>query len=362
MKTLVFSLFISFAWFQGFAQSVQISEVQQTADAGNQFELADASFTLERGAPSFVAGGSYSADINVASGLSIAALGTGNIQLYGTNGTVLQSRDYDFQPDDSSIEVYAKPDGGFVLRENIANFLFFDSFGEISNSISNSSQSTEGEAISELAADPMFETIVLYNPVIVRDGVEGSRASVVKPNGITQNIFNSQDRAIRFVEVSEDGQFIGVVTYLSGTDDIITLLDRNGNELNSFSLNQDISDFRVSKDGRYLTLRSDSRVAVFSVTSGERMGSTSIRSGSIYFADYVPEEATIIALSAERSGDFLNDVQFHAINLEERSLERKEYGLALGISDAVPLRLNRSNAGNYVLTGLSTTLALNVSW
>lgn len=68
---------------------------------------------------------------------------TGMIVSEGNN-TILEA-EYNFPAEpDPSLKAYAMPNGSVVVRENIANFLFYDSFGNIRKSISNSSQS-EGE-------------------------------------------------------------------------------------------------------------------------------------------------------------------------------------------------------------------------
>ncbi len=257
------------------------------------------------------------------------------------------------------MKVYVKPNGGFILRENIANFLFYNSTGNIQQSISNSSQSPEGESVSELAADPAFKTVVLYNPKIVRNGVEGSRARVVKKNWTTRDVFYSSERAIRLAKVSENGQYIAVASFKSGTDDEVKITDRFGNELGSFSFNQNVVDIIISDDGEYVTIRSNSRVGVYSLLNGEREGSTSFRS-TLHYAEFVPEDETIVAITADEAGSVLSNIEMHAINISERSIERQEYNEELGITKSLPLDLERNGRLSYTLTGLSKSLTLNI--
>lgn len=355
--------FIVFALVTGtaFSQSLRISESSATrSNSANQFTVAGHQININNNAPVF-SSGAVSVDLNDLTALS-GILNSSGISLYeGAGKELYGSTSFKPQPDDNSVKVYVKPNGGFVVRENIANFLFFDEWGEIVQSVSNSSQSTEGESVSELAADPAFKTVVLYNPKIVRDQIEGSRARIVKSNWTTSDIFYSGDRPIRFVKVSEDGQFIAVVSYKEGEDDMIDVMDRFGNELETISFNQAVADVRFSEDGEFITVRSNSRVGIYSVLDGEREGSTSFRS-TLHFAEYVPQDNTIIALTGDESGSVLSGIEFHAINIEARAIERQDYNSNLGISELLSLNLKRTGSNSYSLTGLSKALNLSVSF
>ncbi|MEQ8524612.1 hypothetical protein [Gracilimonas sp.] len=355
--------FIVFALVTGtaFSQSLRISESSSTqGNNTNQFTVAGHQIDLNNSSLSF-SSGAVSSDLNDITALSSALNNSGVTVFEGAGEELYSSSSYKLQSDDNSVKVYVKPNGGFIVRENIANFLFFDESGKIEQSVSNSSQSTEGESVSELAADPAFKTVVLYNPKIVRDQIEGSRARIVKPNWTTSDIFYSGDRPIRFVKVSENGQFIAVVSYKDGEDDMIDVMDRFGNELETISFNQTIADVRFSEDGEFLTVRSNSRVGVYSVLDGEREGSTSFRS-MLHFAEYVPQDNTIIALTGDESGSVLSGIEFHAINIEARAIERQDYNSSLGISELLSLSLKRTGSNSYSLTGLSKALNLSVSF
>jgi hypothetical protein len=338
---------------------LQVSE--STASRNNstsQFMVAGHKVAINNNSLGFASG--ISNDINRLTSLS-GALNASGVSLYEGSGTPLFTGSYNVQGGDNSVKVYVKPNGGFVVRENIANFLFYDAAGKVKQSISNSSQSTEGESISELAADPAYKTVVLYNPKIVMDGKEGSSAKVLKRNGSTPNIFYSSDRAISLVKVSKDGQFIAIVSVQDGTDGQVDVTDRFGNKLGAFSFNQNIADVKFSTDGEYITIRSASRVGVYSLLSGEREGSTSFRS-DLHFAQFVPEDNVIVALTADESGSVLTDIELHTINIEARAIERQEYSGSLGKTDLLSIELERTGANRYTLTGLSKALNLSVSF
>lgn len=360
MKKITVTFIITLVSSIGYAQSLSISNAGNTAaNATSEFNIAGHTLTINGAFPSYAAS-DVSADVN-----TITAVGTSihsnGVSVFAGNGSAMYNPSYKLLKDDESARIYAMANGGFIIRENIANFLFYDATGSIRQSISNSSQSTEGESVSELASDPLFKTVVLYNPKIVRNGVEGSRARIVEKNWTTSDIFYSNDRAIRSVKVSADGQYVAIISYRSGTDDEVEITDRFGNDISRVSFSQDVQDVRFSKDGEFVTILSGSRVGVYSLLDGEREGSTSFRS-RLYFAEYIPQDDAIVALTANEQNGVLTEVEVHAINLDARKIERQEYGSTLGISALLPVQLMRTGSDRYILTGLSKTLEIRVSY
>lgn len=344
----------------GVAQTLTMSESPATSDNNrNQYTVSGHSVTINNNDLAFAADPA-SSSINTLTALS-ATLQSTSANIYAGNGDELFSTSFDLESDDTSAKIYAKLNGAFIIRENIANFLFYNSMGDVKQSISNSSQSPEGEAISELAADPTFKTVVLYNPKIIREGAEGSRARVVSHNLTATDIYNSTNRAIRTVKVSDNGQFVAIVTYRSGTDDLVVITDRFGNDLAEINFDQDVEDVVLSEDGSYVTIRSNGRMGVYSVRDGERNGSASFRSRLLY-AEYVQEDQTVIALTGSQSGSSLTDVEVHAINVEARAIQRQSYNGRLSMTDLIPIELSRKGRFSYLLSGLNKTLELNVSF
>jgi len=361
MKILTSSLLLFFMLIGSLqAQSIVIQEISNTEDnsadqylvAGNEIEIrnGDLVFTSQ----------AVSNAINEVTGLS-SSIGIEGVNIYEGPGNLLFNTAYNFTSSDNSLKIYSMMNGGFVVRENIANFLFFNADGDVVQTISNSSQSREGESISELATDPAFKTVVLFNPKIVRNGVDGSRARVVSLDGSTQIVFSSTDREIRNVKISEDGQFISIISFASGTDDRLTITDRYGNELSDITFDQTIMDDNLSEDGEFVALRSNSRVAVFSTITEERIGGTSF-SSTLHFAEYISEDETVFAVTGSKAAQKLTDVQFHAINIAKRKIQRQDYNATLGKTDLIPVGLIRESTNNYILTGLSRSLNLRVQF
>ncbi len=360
MRLLLLFVIYAFITFSAQAQSLSVSESSATRNnTTGEYLVAGHTLAIQGKSLSF-GGTSVSSDVNDVTALS-AVLNASGVALHAGNGQKLFTSNYKLHGGDSSIKIYVKPNGGYIIRENIANFLFYDANGKIEQSVSNSSQSTEGEAISELAADPTFKTVVLYNPKIVRNGKEGASAQILKQSWTTNTFFYSEDRAIRSVKVSGNGQWIAVISYKEGTDDAVEITDRFGNSMNTFHFNQQIADVRFSENGQYITIRSGSRVGVYNMLRGDRVGSTSFRS-RLRFAQFVPEDETVIALTADVSGSLLSNVEVHAINLKARTIERQAYNATLGETDLLSLNLKRTGSSRYTLSGLSKALNLKVSF
>lgn len=343
------------------AQSLQVSASAETAgNATSQFTVNGQ--TLRVNESGFVFGNQqvFGSSKAIAPN-GIAATAGNGISIYD-GGEEIASASYQPKANDNSLKVYAVGDGSVLIRENVANFLVYNTLGEAKESISNSSQSTEGESVSELAADPMFKTVVLYNPKIIRNGVEGSRAQLLTGNSSAESFYYDESRAIRMVEVSQNGQFIGVVNYSSGSDDAVTIFDRFGNRLNEITFDQEIAGVQLPNDGRYLTINSDGRAAAYSIMNGDRLGSTSVRGSSIRFAEYIPADETILLMAADASGSTLTNVELKAVNLDARKIASQDYPQSLGTTDILPLSLERTGRYSYTLSGLSQTLNIRASF
>ena len=337
------------------AQDLKISyESESRGNGSEEFTLSGHPITITDAAIEYAPDG-VSADVT-RSGLAVA-LNAKGISVFDVDGEKVYQAKYKVSQEDDSHRLYIAENGAFVLRENVANFLFYDATGKILHSISNSSRSTEGESISEFEADAAFKTRILYNPQIIRNGQKGSRARIVRSNGTTRDIYNSQDKAIRFVEVSDNGQFIAVNSYSGGSEDEVHITDRFGNDINTISFDQNVVGVKFSEDGRYVTVYSNSRVAAYEMISGERVGSASFRT-PLRIAQYFPEDGTIIALTADESSSVLSNVEIHLIDIEARKIVRKSLDEELGITQMIEPELERIKSNKYSLSGLSKELVV----
>ncbi len=273
--------------------------------------------------------------------------------------TTLVSGKYEIldQPD-PSLKVFALQNGGVILRENIANFLFYDSYGRVSKSVSNSTQSKEGEAISELAYDPKGKTIVLYNPKVVIDGNTGSRAKLVAKNSSPIDIFYSSNRALRTVKIASNGELIALASMSEGAGDELTILDRFGNNLGVFPFNQKVKGVSFSENGLYVTVYSSGRIAVYNIINKKRIGSTSIRKNSILYANFSPEDNAIIAITGAGVKTFKN-LEAHIIQIDARKINKVT--IKADISEIHKARFERIKRGNYTIEGFNKIISLKIS-
>jgi len=260
---------------------------------------------------------------------------------------------------DPSIQTYPMKNGGVILRENIANFLFYDTFGRVQRSISNSTQNEGGEAISELAHDVAGKTVILYNPKIFSDGATGSRAKLVAGNSNPVDIFYSDDRALRTVVISSNGELIALATMKDGSDDEIMILDRFGNNLGVIEFDQDVKGVSFSENGLFLTIYSGGRAAAYEIRSKERVGSTSFRNTSLLYANYSPIDKTIVAISGSGNGTY-SDLEGHAVNVSARKIARTDINGT--IQEIHTPSFKRTASGRYEVTGFSQFLVLKASF
>lgn len=284
-----------------------------------------------------------------------ASVANGDIILE-TGSVAITIADYSLPAeDDPSLEAYAKPDGSVIVRENIANFLMYNTFGSVAKSISNSTQSEGGEAISELAMSADGKTVVLYNPQVNQGGQTGSRAKVVKGMDTTADIYYNQDRMLSVVNISAEGELISLTSIKAGSDDQVLLMDRFGNELNTIEFDQEVEGVSFSENGLFVAIFSGGRVAAYEIRSGERVGSTSFRNTRVQFAAYVPSDKSIIALTG--SGErIINDAQIHVVNVEARKIARQDVSGSL-VRNGSPV-FKRAASGNYTITGFDKILDL----
>tara|TARA_Y100001935_G_scaffold238369_1_gene224870 strand:- start:239694 stop:240734 length:1041 start_codon:yes stop_codon:yes gene_type:complete len=289
---------------------------------------------------------------------SASLVGT-NIEIMDGDGQTVLSTKYNMPAEgDESFDVYPLDNGGFVVRENIANFLIFNSYGRVAHSVSNSTQSAGGEAISELAMDPNGKTIVVYNPKVISGGQTGSRAQRIEVSKVTLNLYYSADRALKNVVVSPDGALIAFVSEKAGTDDEVEIMDRYGNTLQTISFDQDVEGVSFSENGLYATIFSTGRAAAYQVRSGDRVGSSSsFGDQPLRYATYDPVEKTILGISASGGSTWAN-VEAHAISVSRRKLTHES--ISGSFTRQTVIDLKKTGTGNYTLTGLDKNLNLKV--
>lgn len=264
---------------------------------------------------------------------------------------------------DPSTAIYPIAGGASVVRYNIARFDFFDLEGHRLASASNSSGSQGGESISELVMDPMGKTIVVYNPIIKRNGKDGSRARAFDGKNSFYDLYYSTDRTIADLKVTKNGQYVVLLTQKDGTNDEITVTDRFGNTLNTLSFDQKIQGFQLGEEGKYVTAFTQRRAMAYGLLSAKRIGSTSFRS-TLVFADYFPQDHVIVGLTGKyypQTG-LINGGKIQLVHLTKRKIVDKQLGTSLGSSKKIPMRLQRTGTYRYELQGTSKVIHIRASF
>lgn len=355
------------------AQSLSIKTVGNTANNNvSTFSLAEGKVVINTNQITFLNSRStfnaylaygISPDLSVLGLLTKEAGESSALVLNSTGNILSKSEITSLSSGDPSIAVYPANTGAVLVRDNIANFNFYDSFGEIMANLSGSSQSKGGEVISEVAMNPAAETVVIYTPKIKRGNKMGSQAQYVDNKMNLKGLFFSTDRYIKNVSVTNNGQFVVFITSGDETNDEIHVTDRYGNELAIISPDENLKGAKLSENAGYITAFSGKRVLIFNTMTGKRTGSTSFRS-EVIEVNYFPQDQTILAMTGDytESTGIINNVEFHAIDIQRRKVDRKEYNAPLGLDKALHPRFIRLGNNRYQLAGANKNLELRVSF
>ena len=289
-------------------------------------------------------------------------LNSETIEIKEPNGKIINKGAYKSMGADPSFKIYPLQNGAYIVRENIANFVMYDSFGSVIRPISNSSNSADGEKISELASDPMGKTIVIYNPQVRNGDKRGSRAKIVGLENSDMHVFYREDQEIRAVRVSESGEFIAVASGKEGSDDEITIMDRYGNEIRKIPFDREVKGLNLYGSGSTLTVFSEGRVAVFNVLTGERIGSSSFRGGTLQFANYSASDQTIVGLTGDLNGTTLSNIEVRIINVAARKIASQKYSGTVQIAELENISMTKNSRFNYTITGMSRDMNLKASF
>ncbi len=266
-----------------------------------------------------------------------------------------------FDSGDQTISLHQFASGRSIARDNVANFTFLDADGEQLYSVSNSAQSQDGEQISEWATSRLGSTVVLYNPEIRRSGISASRARIVFGEEDNEVFLNEEDRIISFLDVTESGSYITAITRNGNTNDQLTIFDRFGNQVYQMSSDMELKGAVLSANADYLTVYSQSRVQVYNVSSGERLGSSTSRS-SIVKATYFPEDDVVLLFNGNERGETIHNPEVTAIHLGLRQIARNEINANLSVLDMKKLNIEREGTNTYLLRGVNRPVNFTVNF
>jgi hypothetical protein len=102
---------------------------------------------------------------------------------------------------------------------------------------------------------------------------------------------------------------------------------------------------------------------VHNTLSGESLGATSLRS-PVVIAEYFPADNLILVLTGNYSdrSETLNNIEFRAINLEQRSIASQEFSGSLGLNKAIELGLVRDANNTFTLKGTNKTINIRANF
>ncbi len=372
MKHLVLVLFLFFPLQSLSAQSIQVDPVSDHSSNNlNTFPTQSGVFSATQNQITLQGGGeeitvqtpiSYSLSVKGSKVGVIAFDGDLSSTIYDHSGVKLTSQSLEFfDGSDDTIGMHVLENGGVIARDNVANFTFFDAAGDQIFSVSNSSQSPDGEQASGWATDRSGSTIVLYNPEIRRGDESASRATLVFGEEDTFVFYENNSRTISSLNVDPDGRFITLISKAEGTDDAVSVYDRFGNELYSMETEMDLNGVNLSGDGGYLTIFSGSRVQVYDTQTSERLGSSTARS-SVVFGTYHPEDEIVMTLNgAEQNGE-ISDPELVAVHLGQRQISRQDVGHSLSFLNRSQLQIERSGSHSYLLSGVNRPLNISTQF
>lgn len=355
------------------SQSISVSPVaNHSSNGANVFPTKSGTLSLSNdnlrlaGAAETVLFGSVLKWALSPGGMKLAVLSSGpgaELQQIDHSAHELYRTEFEFiDPSDETISIYPFDDGRVVVQDNVANFTFLDAGGEVVHSVSNSSQSLDGEQSSQLAADPSGRTIVLYNPVIAYGRQTGSQARLVYGAEDHELFFRNKSREISHVEVSKNGELMTILSTGAGNDELV-VFDRFGNELNTITTDKGQIGASLSGGGEYVTLYSGGRIQVFNTITGERLGSTSTRS-PVLEAYYDPQDEVVVALggSVPENGTQISDPVLTAVHLTKRQIARENISFSLSTVPNMRIGIERNESGRYRISGLNRHLNMTVQF
>lgn len=261
-----------------------------------------------------------------------------------------------FDPDDSTLDVYQLSDGRVIVRDNVANFSFFDSRGEQIFSVSNFAQSPDGERESRFSSDKYGRTIVLYNPVIAYSSSMGSRAQLMFGENQTESFFRDDSREIKSLVVSDDGAFITLIAS-DGNNDRVLIFDRFGNELFSLDADGVLTGAVVSDCGEFVTTFSEARMQVIRVADGESIGSASARN-QIIKATFFPQDEILVSINGILNNNRISNGSVTAVHLSRRQIASENINIQLSMLHTDRLNLNWYSSNQFRTGGLNRDLII----
>src|SRR5699024_7127944 len=217
--------------------------------------------------------------------------------------------------------------------------------------------------VTEVVMSPGRQTVVLYTPKIKRAHTLGSKAELLTVNQELRRIFESDNRYLKSVGISGDGNILALLTAAEDSEDRVLILDKFGNNINEIAAVEDLTGIRLSDSGRYVTLASENRVRVYNTENGDRLGSTSL-SDPVYLADYFPDDELLLILSGRYSAEskIFSSSKVKVVSFMLGDILSKYGPASLRLHEAFSVEFRRNAANNYLLHGANKELDITAAF
>lgn len=289
--------------------------------------------------------------------------GTGlEAAVYSDEGDAILNKTLNnFSSTDETIGLKLLNTGEFIIRDNVANFSFFDPAGSRVSTYSNIASTSGGEQTSEIAVTSEGTLNVVYNPVIRYRNGQGSRISLITGDSEGSEIYNSFERVITRLSVSDKDHTISVITENSEGLKSLHWFDRFGNLLFEMDSDLDAEGFTMNSDGSYITVFAGSRVQVYDTETMERLGSASSRS-SIVQAAYFPDTNLILILGGEINNQQIGNPDITAVDLQRRQIERVRLDESVKYLDPSNVTIEIESSNSFRIDGINRPIRVTTQF
>lgn len=365
---VVLSLFCFFSVYSVHSQSVKLSVSTQSF---NTIKTQHSTFTVIGKQLSFSNGKSVDFDLWATNPHKTHIITYKNgsdqaeITLFDESGTKLNAFKVNaFDLSDESLAIFLSNQLVIGLRHTIGSFEFYNWDGRFINTLSNTAGSTEGEKVSTFGIQNHSFSILASNPMIQMQGNKNTAAALLNPfiNQKQNLAYESNTENISVTSHSNSNQIV-LVHGTSSKNSVVRITNHLGEVLYSFEVDVE-APIGASLDfsGDYVTVFSSGRMAVFEISTKERVGSSSVRGTPLFYAFYDAQEQTLVGLTGLPSTDGYTNLGVQAVHLGKRKIAKDESTNSIQVLAGHPIYPKKNKAGNYELIGFNGIFNLKASF
>lgn len=278
------------------------------------------------------------------------------ITLFDESGTKLNTFNITaFDLSDESLAVFLYNQLIFGFRHSIGSFEFYNWDGRFINTLSNKAGSSEGEKVSTFGIQNQSFSILTSNPMIQMQGFKNTAAALLNPFiNQKQNLAYESNAENISVTSSINSNRIVLVHGSSSKNSVLKITNRLGEVLHSFDVDvEDPIGASLDFSGDYVTIYNSGRMAVFKISTEERVGSSSVRGTPLFHAFYDAKEQILIGLTGVPSASGYTNLGVQAVHLGKRKIVKDETTNSVNILAGHPVYPKKNKTGNYELIGFN---------